>query len=286
MIEQFVSISDKIDNQLQQISASNPQWRIAVTKEYKVYNGDEPPIGWQDDWLTHIMIHGPGWRAWLAPRDKSNADEYILPEYNNCIHLYKKVAFSKPLVELLETADGQNEILRSDKYDRVCKLPDTIDPFNQLDAVVDILKDLPTEPIIEHILWRIKEIDDSIRDIDFMMAEFTDNYARKKHALTLMFIIADAIATIPLNIHTISHKMVNPVTNGNHPKPTNTCVHALYKFNRRLAGPLRTMRNELCHDSLWYPDAPIKPNDDTALLDFWQFVKTQWKEQKARFDSL
>lgn len=286
MIEQFLSISDKIDDQLQRISCAHPQWRIVVTKEYKVYNGDSPPVGWEDDYLPHIMIHGPGWRAWLAPCGHSNVDDYILPEYNNCIHLHKNVKFSKPLEDLLETEDGRREIIRSDKDDRVCYLDEKIDPFNQLDLIVDLLEKLPTEKAIDHILWRIREIDNSIRDIDYMIAQRPNDETRRKNALTLMFVVADSMAKIPCNITKVSLSVEQAVSTDSHVHTNNSCISILDKHYPKQRAQLHAMRNELCHDALWYPDAMITPSNDSEFVKFWMNIKSHWHKQKTYFNQL
>lgn len=286
MIEQFLSISDKIDAQLQRISCTHPQWRIVVTKEYKVYNGDSLPVGWEADYLPHIMIHGPGWRAWLAPCGQSNVDDYILPEYNNCIHLHKNAKFSKPLEDLLETEDGRREIIRSDKDDRVCYLNEKIDPFNQLDLIVDLLEKLPTEKIIDHILWRIREIDISIRDIDYMIAQRPNDETRRKHALTLMFAVADSMAKIPCNITKVSQSVEQAVSTDSHVHTNNSWSSILKKYYPKQQAQLHEIRNELCHDALWYPDAMITPSNESEFKKFWATIKSHWNSQKAYFDQL
>ncbi len=286
MIEQFLSISSKIDGQLQRISADHPQWRIAVTKEYKVYNGDNPPVGWEDDYLVHIMIHGPGWRAWLAPCDKSNVNDYILPEYNNCIHLHKTVTLSKPWQDLLETEDGLREIIQSNKDDRVCYIDEKIDPFNQLDRIVDLLERLPTEKIIDHILWRIREIDNSIRDIDYMISQRPNDETRRKNVLTLMFIVADAMAKIPRDITKVSPLVETAVLTDSHVHTTNSSISILNKYYPKQAARLSAMRNELCHDALLYPDAMITPNNESDFVKFWLTIKSHWNSQKVYFDQL
>ena len=286
MIEQYVTISPDIDARLKSISSEHPDWHIVVTAEHKPYNGLQPPIGWENDYVCHIMIHSStgNWRAWLAP-SINNISDYIVEDYINTIHLRKRVRYSKPLTELLDSKEGILEIVRSDKNDQICKISSSIDTFNSLEKVVDILNELPHGDVIDFVLWMIKNVDENIRDIDMLLYKFANTQNQKKLILTSMFATIELMSKLP---HTIfNHRKTADIptaqTEHRHPKIDGNygdIIHRLYPNQKLLVNALR---NELFHYSLWYPDTFIKPCDDMAINTFWHKIKLYWADWKSRF---
>ena len=280
LMVQFPEYKDLI----QHIAMAHPEWSVSIYKELRLCDENEKSSEeYISDYVPHILIRSENssWRAWFVPPLAKSIDDYILPEYQNVVHIHSPIQYSRPIDELLETDEGMREIIRSSNHDIMVKISNGPILLSKPTDLISVLEKMPVFSNIDMLRERIKEIDADLTDLSALFKEFGKLRNWRKHCLQLLLITVDCIGKIVCTTQDITQIPAMNDEKGN-PISNNTFKKGLPKPYRECKSGYIDMRNSLIHSSIWYETAEIPPDDIEKLENFLDSVKAYWEEIKKQ----